>query len=892
MQILGGKYLDEVDSYLLNHHLVDEERLARAYSEFYGLPLAELVDRPIKPDVARLLPEDVARKHSILVYDLAGTNLQVAIGDPTRLQRNAPDVLIRLRKQKGMHIQLAIASRSEVAAAIRKVYAQPKTEESLPARHPDENQQPDVRQEVRHEPSLPEAEIIEKHQGAAPSVVPSNPDLRKGEETMIPTVAPVETVAHPAKPQVVESPPPVAPAMHKPVVIEAKEVAHPEPAKQPSPAPTPAPTAPVAAPASTLVKSLEDRIKTVDLTKITIPEAVLTKIPKNVAEKYQIIVFAEEASKSKFEPALIKVAAVQPEDIKVREILSFIEQKNKVLVDRYQTDQNSFTKALAMFPEPKAPAAQIVSERDDKKSKTIEINDKPAEPIESKMPEMPRPVEPVAQQPVAIKEQQPVTPSEPQPATAAAKPIPQSMPSPDDVSAIRLTAADIMARPSEESGEELQRLAKEQELNLENQNLDRLLREPITSAETLAKVFKAGRIPEIVAASLFLAIRMKASDIHVEAEQEMVRVRFRVDGILHDVIRAPHFLHAPLISRIKILSKMKIDEQRVPQDGRFDVVIDNRQVDLRVSTLPTVHGEKIVMRLLDKSEGVLTLEQLGVTGTNFDRLIENINKPYGIILSTGPTGSGKSTTLYAVLTRISKPGVNIITLEDPVEYELPGINQAQVKPGIGFTFAEGLRSVLRQDPNVIMVGEVRDLETAAMATHAALTGHLVLSTLHTNDAAGALPRLINMGVEPFLITSSVNAVVGQRLVRKICDNCKKKTEIPPAVLRHVKKDLEALPTGKLKNIDLESLVFYKGDGCTQCTDGYRGRIGIYEVLTMSEKIEALAVAKAPASEIKKVAIDAGMITMSQDGLIKALKGITTIDEVLRVTTTQIKELPV
>ncbi len=385
---------------------------------------------------------------------------------------------------------------------------------------------------------------------------------------------------------------------------------------------------------------------------------------------------------------------------------------------------------------------------------------------------------------------------------------------------------------------------------------------------------------------------MKASDVHVEAEQEMVRVRFRVDGILHDVIRAPHFLHAPLISRIKILSKMKIDEQRVPQDGRFDVVIDNRQVDLRVSTLPTVHGEKIVMRLLDKSEGVLTLEQLGVTGTNFDRLIENINKPYGIILSTGPTGSGKSTTLYAVLTRISKPGVNIITLEDPVEYELPGINQAQVKPGIGFTFAEGLRSVLRQDPNVIMVGEVRDLETAAMATHAALTGHLVLSTLHTNDSAGALPRLINMGVEPFLITSSVNAVVGQRLVRKICDNCKKKTEIPPAVLRHVKKDLEALPTGKLKNIDLESLIFYKGAGCSQCTDGYRGRIGIYEVLTMSEKIEALAVAKAPASEIKKTAIEGGMITMSQDGLIKALKGITTIDEVLRVTTTQIKELPV
>src|SRR3989344_7075644 len=390
---------------------------------------------------------------------------------------------------------------------------------------------------------------------------------------------------------------------------------------------------------------------------------------------------------------------------------------------------------------------------------------------------------------------------------------------------------------------------------------------------------------------LFLGIRMKASDVHIEAQDNMVRVRFRIDVILHDVIRVPGFLLAPLTSRIKILSKMKIDEQRIPQDGRFDVVIDHRQVDFRVSTLPTVHGEKVVMRLLDKSSGVLTLEQLGVTGSNFDNLIANINKPYGVILSTGPTGSGKSTTLYAILSRISKPVVNIITLEDPVEYELSGINQSQVKPQIGFTFAEGLRSVLRQDPNVIMVGEIGDLETAAMATHAALTGPLVLSTLPTNDAAGALPRLINMGVEPFLITSSLNAVVGQRLVRKVCDKCREKATIPHTLLETIKRELATLPSGQMKNINLEQLIFYHGRGCSECNNGYSGRLGIFEVLQMSSKVEELAVRKAPTSEIKKAAIANGMITMIQDGLLKALKGITTVDEVMRVTTTHTKEVP-
>lgn len=800
LTILGSKYLDEVDTYLLAHHLVEQETLAKAYSEFYNLPFMHLVNRPIKPETARLLPEDVARRYSTIVYELESLNMRVAVGDPAKLQRNAPDVLVKLRQQKGLKVHLSIAPREEVMAAINKTFHPPV---------------------IRQHPLMP----------PSPTVPSPRAELPKAPTPPVPVIKRVEPPAPPPKPAVI--------------------------------------------PSSGLVKTLEDRLKHVDLKTLTIPQDVLNKIPINVAEKYKIIVFAAVEPKSKLEPSLIKVAAVNPDDIKVREILSYIESRNKVLVDRYRTDEASFTSALKQYPHPGSAPAEIVTEHEDKHARTPVTLAKPVT-----APTPPHPIEPV--KPIGELPAQKTTP--PTPTTPQVEPG----------NFIQLTAADIISRPSEEasSTEELQRLAKEQELNLENQNLDRLLKDPVTNAEELAKVFKNGRIPEIVAGTLFLAIRMKASDVHVEAEQENVRIRFRIDGILHDIIRVPHFLHAPLISRIKILSKMKIDEQRIPQDGRFDVVIDNRQVDLRVSTLPTVHGEKVVMRLLDKSEGVLTLEQLGVTGTNFDRLVENINKPYGIILATGPTGSGKSTTLYAILSRISKPGVNIITLEDPVEYELPGLNQAQVKPGIGFTFAEGLRSVLRQDPNIIMVGEVRDLETAAMATHAALTGHLVLSTLHTNDAAGALPRLINMGVEPFLITSSVNAVIGQRLVRKICENCKKKAAIPPAVLSHVKKELEALPSGKLKNINLESLVFYKGEGCPQCTDGYRGRIGIYEVLTMSDKIESLAVSKAPASEIKKVAIAAGMITMSQDGLIKALKGITTIDEVLRVTTTQIKELPV
>jgi type II secretory ATPase GspE/PulE/Tfp pilus assembly ATPase PilB-like protein len=291
------------------------------------------------------------------------------------------------------------------------------------------------------------------------------------------------------------------------------------------------------------------------------------------------------------------------------------------------------------------------------------------------------------------------------------------------------------------------------------------------------------------------------------------------------------------------------------------------------------------MRILDKSQGILSLEDLGFVGSAFRIVMEQIKQPYGVILATGPTGSGKSTTLYAILNRINKPGVNVVTLEDPVEYEIAGVNQCQIRPKIGFTFAEGLRSILRQDPNIIMVGEVRDSDTAGMATHAALTGHLVLTTLHTNDAASALPRLINMGIEPFLITSSINLVIAQRLVRRICPKCREKADIPPALKEGIKKELDLIPKNNKEDRDRfrGEIQFFRGRGCSECTEGFKGRLGIYELLVMNDEIESLAVSRRPASEIQVAAIKSGMLTMKQDGILKALDGLTTIDEILMAT---------
>ena len=418
------------------------------------------------------------------------------------------------------------------------------------------------------------------------------------------------------------------------------------------------------------------------------------------------------------------------------------------------------------------------------------------------------------------------------------------------------------------------------------EDLGRTLSKPVETLDELKEIIKRGMIPQIVAAVVSFGIHEKASDVHVEAFSDEVRVRYRIDGQLVDVIKLSTDVHAAMVSRIKILSKLRLDENRIPQDGRFDVNFLNAQVDLRVSIMPTVHGEKVVMRILEKTRGVSSLEELGIEGLAYQSLTKAINRPFGIVLATGPTGSGKSTSLYAILNRIATPNVNVVTLEDPVEYEVKGINQSQIRPKIGYTFAEGLRSILRQDPNIIMVGEIRDGETATMATQAALTGHLVLSSLHTNDASGAIPRLTNMGIEPFLIASSLNVAMGQRLVRKICHNCKSEISLPQGVKDQIARDLETV--AKVSPMDAKRIThpinFSQGRGCNLCNGkGYLGRVGIYEVLNMSEKIEELTLSHASATAIQEEAQKEGMITMYQDGLLKVISGITTLDEVLRET---------
>ncbi len=429
---------------------------------------------------------------------------------------------------------------------------------------------------------------------------------------------------------------------------------------------------------------------------------------------------------------------------------------------------------------------------------------------------------------------------------------------------------------------------KEGEQNSDgSNNLGDLLDHDIKSKEDLENLVIENFVPKLVAGIINYALNQRASDIHFEAIGKDLRIRYRIDGILTDILHLSLKLQPPIISRIKILSSMKIDETRIPQDGRFDVVFKDQEVDVRVSSMPTVHGEKIVLRILDKNQGILSLEDLGMKGRAFDLTVEAMKKPYGVILSTGPTGSGKSTTLYAIINRVSVPAVNIVTLEDPVEYEIPGVNQCQVKPSIGFTFAEGLRSVLRQDPNVIMVGEIRDGETAGMVTHAALTGHLVLSTLHTNNAAGALPRLINMGVEPFLITSAINLVIAQRLVRRICPKCKEEAKIPQKLMEIIQLEISKIPEKNVKDRERakKELKFYHGVGCSECSHGFRGRIGLFEALRITEEVEELAIGRKPANDIRKASVADGMIMMRQDGILKAMEGLTTIDEVLQATST-------
>ncbi|MFA6254728.1 MAG: ATPase, T2SS/T4P/T4SS family [Patescibacteria group bacterium] len=396
----------------------------------------------------------------------------------------------------------------------------------------------------------------------------------------------------------------------------------------------------------------------------------------------------------------------------------------------------------------------------------------------------------------------------------------------------------------------------------------------------------------IVDTLLEYAIFESASDIHIEPTEKEVVVRYRIDGILRNVMTLPKSIHAGIIARIKILANLKLDEHRLPQDGRFKIVTNEYKVSFRVSIIPAYDGEKIVLRALNEQTSVITLEQLGFQKKSLDRIKRNIAKPHGLILVTGPTGSGKTTTLYAVLNILNRPEVNITTIEDPIEYRMPGINQTQVNPKIGYTFAGGLRAFLRQDPNIIMVGEIRDQETAEIAIHAALTGHLVLSTLHTNDAPTTLPRLSEMGVPAFLVASTCNVIIAQRLVRKICQDCIESYNLTKEEIAKLEKQINLesiLSTLEKENLitkkqSKESLLFYRGKGCKKCNKtGYKGRIGLYEVLEITPEINELILKGSPAKEILETAKKQEMLTILEDGFIKAKTGITTIEEVLRVT---------
>ena len=379
----------------------------------------------------------------------------------------------------------------------------------------------------------------------------------------------------------------------------------------------------------------------------------------------------------------------------------------------------------------------------------------------------------------------------------------------------------------------------------------------------------------------------RASDIHIDPEEKKVRVRLRIDGVLHDSFIFPEEIHSEIITRIKVLSGLRTDEHQAAQDGRFRLNFsaeggsafggkNDNIVDVRVSIAPTFYGENTVLRLLAEKTEKFTLDTLGFNKKDKEKILKAIKKPYGMILSTGPTGSGKTTILYTLIKMLNVPEISIITIEDPIEYAIEGIDQIQVNPRTGLTFANGLKSILRQDPNIIMVGEIRDEETAGIAVNAALTGHLLFSTLHTNDAATTLPRLLDMKIEPFLIASTINIAIGQRLVRQICPDCKIKR---PITLDEIKSLSEILPKDILKNYE----EFYQGTGCDKCDhSGYRGRIGIFEILEVNDDIRDAIVRKANSKEIKEMAVKNGMTTMIEDGLKKALTGITTIEEILRV----------
>ncbi|MEY4723150.1 MAG: hypothetical protein RLZZ324_663 [Candidatus Parcubacteria bacterium] len=408
-----------------------------------------------------------------------------------------------------------------------------------------------------------------------------------------------------------------------------------------------------------------------------------------------------------------------------------------------------------------------------------------------------------------------------------------------------------------------------------------------TKEEKIEEVIKGAPVSRIVSVIMRHAVEGNSSDIHIEPFGNETRVRYRVDGVLKTSLTLPKYIHQSLVARVKVLANLKLDETRIPQDGRITEIYNGKAIDFRVSTLPLGEAEKVVMRILDTTKGVPTLEQLGFRQEFVDVIKEEIRKPHGMLLISGPTGSGKSTTLFTIMSMRNEEGVNISTLEDPVEYFVKGANQAQIRPEVGFTFASGLRALLRQDPNIIMVGEIRDGETGELAVHAALTGHLIFSTVHTNDAIGVVPRLVDMKVEPFLLAAVLNVAIAQRLARKICDRCKGSQIIPPEVEARFRAELDAIPQkykAHLGSFADKSLTFFKGRGCVRCGNtGYQGRVAVAEMIVFNDELRLLITKGFPTEQVQTALRHLDALTLRQDGLLKALEGSTTIEEVLRVT---------
>lgn len=403
------------------------------------------------------------------------------------------------------------------------------------------------------------------------------------------------------------------------------------------------------------------------------------------------------------------------------------------------------------------------------------------------------------------------------------------------------------------------------------------------SLPELAAKMKEVNTTDFISLIFAAAFKMNASDIHVEAEESKIIVRLRLDGMLHEIGSVPHEMWKKIIGRIKLLAALKINIEDKPQDGRITLILSMGKIDVRVSTIPTAYGESVVMRIL-KPQANVGMAELGIRGTAFEKLMHEIDRPNGMIITTGPTGSGKTTTLYTILKKKNQPGVKIITLEDPVEYKLEGVNQSQIDASKGYTFADALKSILRQDPDICMVGEIRDLPTAEVAIQAALTGHLLLSTIHTNSAAGAIPRFLSMGVKPFLLAPALNAIIGQRLMRKLCEKCKVETPLKPEEVERVTKIMGELSPKSGMTFNMDSAKFFTAPGCKECKMlGYKGRVGIYEICAMTPEIEKLILgAQMSEFDIQKQAVADGMVTMAQDGILKAAEGLSSLSEVFRV----------